>query len=298
MRGLRRLGLAAAAAAAVLLAACGGGGHPDRSTGTSTGIAVVTTFSTLNSFVNAVGGPYVHVTNLVPIGASPEDYQPTPQNVATLANAQLVVENGSGIETWLQHTIQSAGNANLHVLVLSDGLPHIGVNPHLWMDPVLARAYVGKIRAELSAIDPAHAKAYAANAAAYDKQLIALQKKIAAKIDTIPRAQRTMIVYHNAWAYYDRRFGLKTVGIIELSPGQEPSPAYIARLVDLARRYHVRAVFAEPEYSPKLADTLARSAGITTVRNVYDDSIGMKPEVHDYTSMLWYDTNVITNALK
>ncbi len=103
-------------------------------------INVVTTFSTLNSFVQGVGGDRVQVQNLVPVGASPEEYQPTPQDIATLSSAQLVVENGAGIEAWLQHTIQSASNPNMQLLVLSDGIPKIDHNPHLWMDPMLRAA--------------------------------------------------------------------------------------------------------------------------------------------------------------
>ncbi|HET9095175.1 MAG TPA: metal ABC transporter substrate-binding protein, partial [Candidatus Baltobacteraceae bacterium] len=123
-------------------------------------IDVVTTFSTLNSFVEGVGGGWVRVENLVPVGASPENYQPSPQDIAALSRAQLVVENGAGIEAWLQHTIQSAGNPNMNLVVLSDGLPKIDHNPHLWMDPVLARAYVAKIRDALVKMDPAHKSAY------------------------------------------------------------------------------------------------------------------------------------------
>jgi manganese/iron transport system substrate-binding protein len=261
-------------------------------------IAVVTTFSTLNSFVQGVGGKYVTVHNLVPVGASPETYQPTPQDIAKLADAQLLVENGTGIEIWLQHTIANAGNAKLRVVVLSDGLRHIDHNPHLWMDPVLARAYAGKVRDALIAVDPAHKTAYERNAAAYDAQLVALQREIAKQIATIPLQQRTMIVFHNAWQYYNDRFGIRTVGVIELAPGQEPNPSYIGTLVDLARKYHVRAVFSEPEYNPKIAQTLAKSAGIRTVSDLYDDSISNNPKVHDYISMLRYDTNEIVQALK
>lgn len=296
------LKLFATVAFAALLAGCGSSNASHSSIAaqaqSAATVPVVTSFSTLNSFVKGVGGKYVSVQNLVPIGASPEDYQPAPQDIATLSNARLVVENGLGIEAWLQHTIASAGNANVRVLVLSNGLPHIQNNPHLWMDPVLARAYVGKIRDELIKIDPKHGAQYTRNAAAYDAKLISLQASIAKKIDTIPPKLRTMIVFHNAWLYYNRRFGIKTVGVIELSPGQDPNPSYIAHLVDLARQYHVRAVFSEPEYSPKLADTLARNAGINIVSNVYDDSIGTTPQVHDYISMLHYDTNVIVRALK
>lgn len=261
-------------------------------------IRVVTTFSTLNSFAQGVGGSYTTVRNLVPIGASPETYQPTPQDIAALADAQILVENGTGIEVWLQHTIQTAGNPHLRIVVLSDGLPHIDHNPHLWMDPVLARAYTSKIRDALIAMDPSHSSIYRKNAMAYDAKLAALQREIASRIATIPPRQRTMIVFHNAWQYYNNRFGIHTVGVIELSPGQEPNPPYIAHLVDLARQYHVRAIFSEPEYSPKLAQTLAKSAGVTIVSDLYDDSIANNARVHDYLSMLRYDTNVIVRALK
>lgn len=248
--------------------------------------------------MQGVGGDRVQVQNLVPVGASPEEYQPTPQDIATLSNARLVVENGAGIEAWLQHTIQSAGNSNMDQLVLSDGLPKIVRNPHLWMDPVLARAYVGKIRDELAKIDPSHKAEYDRNAKAYDAQLVSLQGWIAKRIATIPPQQRAMIVFHNAWDYYNRRFAIQTIGVIELSPGQDPNPSYIGHLVDLAKAHHVRAVFSEPEYSPKLAQTLAKSAGIQVVSNLYDDSVGNDPRVHDYISMLHYDTDVIVQALK
>src|SRR5579859_6087637 len=185
-------------------------------------IRVVSTFSTLNSFVQGVCGSYVNVRNLVPIGASPETYQPTPQDIAALADAQVLVENGTGIEAWLQHTIQTAGNPHLRIVILSDGLPHIDRNPHLWIDPVLARAYTNKIRDVLIAMDPAQSSIYRKNATAYDGKLSALQREIAAKIAAIPPRRRTMIVFHNAWQYYNDRFGIHTVGVIELSPGQEP----------------------------------------------------------------------------
>ena len=261
-------------------------------------LKVVTTFSTLNSFVEGVGGDRVQVQNLVPVGASPENYQPSPQDIAALSRAQLVVQNGGGIEIWLQHTIDSAGNANMRQVVLSNGLPTIDHNPHLWMDPVLARAYVAKIRDALVQMDPAHKNEYRRNAAAYDAKLSALQRWIAKQIATIPAHHRAMIIFHNAFDYYNRRFGIQTVGVIELNPGQDPNPAYIGELVDLARKHEVHAVFSEPEYSPKLAQTLAKSAGIRVVTNLYDDSIGTDPRVNNYISMLRYDTGVIVGALQ
>lgn len=280
------------------LAACSGQSAHPAPQASGGRIPVVTTFSTLNSFVEAVGGSRVSVQNLVPIGASPEDYQPAPQDIATLNAARVLFENGDGIEAWLQHTIANVSNPHLKIVIFTQGLPEKGVNPHMWMDPVLAKQYVLKVRDAFSEIDPQHRAYYARNAAAYNAKLDALRQWIAARIATIPPAHRTMIVFHNAWQYYDDRFGLRTIGVIELSPGQEPNPQYIAHLVDLARKNHVRAVFAEPEYSPKLVDALAKSAGIKTEEDLYDDSIGADPRVKNYIDMMRYDTNTIVKALR
>ena len=266
--------------------------------GDTSRINVITTFSTLNSFVEGVGGRYVSVQNLVPVGASPETYQPTPGDIGKLSQAKMIVENGTGIEAWLQRTLQNAGNISAPRIVLSDGLPHIDTNPHLWMDPVNAAVYVDKIRVALAALDPPHAAEYAKNAQAYKAKLSALQASVQKQIATIPPSHRAMIIFHNAFDYYNRRFGIRTVGVIELSPGQDPNPAYIAHLISLARENNVRAVFSEPEYSPKLAQALARGANVRVVTDLYDDSIGTDNRVHDYISMLQYDTRTIVSALK
>jgi len=258
---------------------------------------VLVSITTFESFARAVGGDRVSVTSLVPVGASPEDYQPTPADIAKVHDADVLIENGLGLESWLARTLDNASNANLTTVIATAGLPAKNGNPHLWMDPDLARDYVRKIRDALIARDPAGREIYTKNAATYDASLIELERQIAARIRTIPTGSRSMIVFHNAWQYYDDRFGLRTVGVVELSPGQEPNPQYIAKLIGLAKADHVRAVFAEPEYSPKLIQTLAESAGIQTVQDLYDDSIGTDPRVTDYASMLRFDTDTIVKAL-
>ena len=261
-------------------------------------VRVETTFSTLNSFVVGVGGDHVVVHNLVPVGASPEEYQPTPQDVAKLHDAQIAVVNGNGIDAWVERIIRSSGNSTLRVVTCTDGLPTIGGNPHMWMDPQLAKRYVASIQTALAQIDPAHAADYAHNARVYDRKLDALTTSIATQIATIPPQQRLMIVYHDAWPYYAKRFNLQIVGALVPAPGQEPNPGDLARLVALARARNVRAIFAEPEYSAKLAHSIAADAHIAIVSDLYDDSIGTNPNVHDYLTMLQYDTHVIVKALQ
>ncbi len=292
--------LSVAVFSATLLYGCSTSHHGDsvKAAGAKDPIPVITTISTLNSFVQAVGANRVTVRNLVPVGASPEDYQPTPADIAALRTAAVLVENGAGLETWLQRILGGAKNPTMVRVVCADGLPVKGLNPHLWMDPVLARRYVDKVRAALVSVDPAHAAEYSTRATQYKLRLRQLQSSIQKQIDTIPNAHRNMIVFHNAWQYYNDRFGLRTIGVVEFSPGQEPNPQYIGQLVQLARAYQVRAVFAEPEYSPKLVQALAQSAGIKTVENLYDDSIGADRRVQNYEQMLQYDTDTIVSALR
>jgi manganese/iron transport system substrate-binding protein len=295
MRGFLRAIVAVVLAFA--MSACSGG--KQAATSPSDGkINGVTTISTLNSFVTAVGGDKVRVTNIVPVGASPETFQPTPQDVATVAQAQLLVENGAGLEEWLGRLLSNAAAPNVRVIVGADGLPVKNDNPHLWMDPQLAKRYVEKIRDGLIAVDPKDAAEFRANAARYNAKLDALTARIQARINTLPPSHRYMIVFHNAWQYYNDRFGITTLGFVERNPGQEPNPQQIAALVDLAKKHGVRAVFSEPEYSPKILTAIAQGAGVGVVEDLYDDSVGTDPRVRDYISMLEYDTGVIVNALK
>src|SRR5579863_8199640 len=294
---MRRLPVIAGALA-LLLSACAHKAPVAVTQGQQGKIRVATTISTLNSFVAGVGGEYVSVKNIVPIGASPETFAPAPQDVAAVADADILVENGAGLETWLDRLLRDAGSRNLRIVVCADGLPVKGLNPHLWMDPVLAQRYVLKIRDALAAADPAHAQAFRRNAAMYNRRLADLTKNIQRQIDTIPPSHRYMIVFHNAWQYYNDRFGITTLGFVERNPGQEPNPQQVAQLIDLAKAHHVHGVFSEPEYSPKILYSIAQGAGIRVVEDLYDDSIGTDPRVSNYISMLEYDTSIIVNSLK
>lgn len=290
---LRRV--AAAIAVTMACVACGTQHAANQTAGGP--IRVVTTISVLESFVRGVAGDRATVSSIVPIGASPETYEPTPQDVATVAGSQVLVENGAGLESWLDRLLRDA-SGNARIVACADGLPIKNANPHLWMDPQLAKQYVAKIHAALAAADPKDAALFDRNAAAYDRRLDALTAGIHRRIATISPSRRYMIVFHNAWQYYNDRFGITTLGFVERNPGQEPNPQQIAQLVDLAKLHGVRAVFSEPEYSPKLLSAIAQGAGVRVVDNLYDDSLGTKAQVSDYISMLNYDTGVIVRALR
>jgi len=285
--------LAVVVLALLLLAACAHAS--ERPAGP---LRIVATTSTLASIARGAAGTAPEVRSLVPVGVSPEDFQPAPSDIAALRDADVLVENGAGLEGWLASTIRNAGNPRLRIVVCTEGLPVRDGNPHLWMDPELARGYVARIRDALVAADAPHAGLYRDAAKAYDAQLVALTARTRAKIATIPVARRTMIVFHNAFDYYARRFGLRIIGAIEPVPGADPNPEHVAELVRLARANHVPAVFAEHEYNDKLARTVAQSAGGLKVAFLYDDSLGTSPAVSTYVGMIDTDTDTIVSALK
>lgn len=211
--------------------------------------------------------------------------------------AGLIIENGAGLEAWLAPMLRSAA-AHAPIVNCSNGLPIVAANPHLWLDPEYARHYVVAMRDAMIAADPGGSATYHANAAALDAKLVALVARIRSRLAAIAPANRDMIVFHNAWLYYNRRFGLRTLGAIEETPGSEPSAQHLAQLIDLARAAHVRAIFAEPEYNVNLVNAVARSAGIPHVAMLYDDSVGTSPDTRDYISMLDTDTLTIVRALQ
>jgi ABC-type Zn uptake system ZnuABC Zn-binding protein ZnuA len=260
------------------------------------GLPVLATTTLLASLAADVGRGRATVTSLLPVGASPETYSPAPADIVRVHQAKLIIENGAGLETWLGPMLGAGSSA--HIVDCSAGLTIVAANPHLWLDPENARHYVTAMRDAMIAADPAGGGVYRANAAALDAQLAALTARIRRAIATIPPGNRSMIVFHNAWLYYNARFGLRTLGSIEEVPGSEPSAAHLAQLIDLAKSNHVRAIFAEPEYNPKLVDAVARSAGIPHVAVLYDDSVGTLPETRDYLTMLQTDTDTIANALR
>lgn len=290
---------------ALCLGACAARTQPPAQPSPDARVKVAVTISTLASLVKSVGGDRADVVSIVPIGASPETYDPAPRDLIALARAQLIFKNGAGLELWLDKMLRSVANPRAHVVVLSDGLPVAGAtakgepgNPHLWLDPTYAQDYVRKIAAALSEVDPANAGYYSRNERQELTRLSELDRWIRSRIDKLPPERRAMITFHDAWYYFDRRYGLKDVGAIEPSPGQQPSAAYLTSLIALARANHVRAIFAEPQFSPKLAAELASSAGIKTVSDLYDDTLGTTPQLQTYEGMLRYDVNTIVEALQ
>ena len=213
------------------------------------------------------------------------------------------MSNGVGLDDFLNDLLASGTEGQTPHLVLGEGIPVLTVdgeeNPHFWLDPTLVKQYyLPAIAAELAELDPEGKATYDANVASYSAQLDTLDAELKAEIATIPEANRKLVTFHDAFPYFAQHYGFELVGVILENPGQEPSAADLAALVDQVKAAGVKAVFSEAQFSPKLAETLAQEAGITTVvTTLYNDALG-PPPADTYLGLMRWDVDQIVPALQ
>jgi len=286
----------------VLLTACESRPPQGQPTGPQK-LIVVTTLTVLADLIQQVGGDKVQVKALVPPGGEVHTYQPTPDDIKSVAQAKIVFYNGAHLEEWIDKTIRSAGKPNLPIVVLSEGLPLIkesgnDPNPHLWLDVANAKAYVEKIRDGLSKMDGANAGYYADRAKSYLAQLDELDKWIQAEVATIPKARRKLVTFHDAFPYFAERYGFSLHGVLVASPGKEPSARDLTALARRIKQERVPAVFAEAQFNPKAMEVLASDTGVRVITNLYNDSLSTGPEANSYIALMKHNVTQIANALK
>ncbi len=304
-------GLSAVAALALATGLLAGACSPGAA-GSATPVAaggaidVATTTTIFADMVRQIGGDRVRATSLVPKGGDVHTFEPRPSDVQTVAAARLLVMNGLGLDDWLEKTITSASVPGTPVLKLGLGLTDVILlpgedpgtqNPHLWMDLTYGQRYVDEIAAGLERVDPTNATDYAAGAAAYKARLAKLDAFVRQEIATIPVAERRLVTFHDAFPYYARGYGITIVGTAVVAPGQDPTAADTARLIDAIKASGVKAIFSENQFPTKLVDQIAAETGAKVVAGLYDDSVG-DPPVDSYEAVITWDTDQLVAALK
>lgn len=269
-------------------------------------IDVVATTTVLADLVQQVGGSQVDVTSLVPPGGEVHTFDPTPADIARVADAELVFTNGLGLDDWVADLARDSGSGAAivalgeeldGVMYLEGDGPAGAVNPHLWMDVGNAIRYVERIGEQLAAVDAAHASVYEAGAASYEERLTALDDAARDQIEAIPAERRKVVSFHDAFPYFAAAYGLDIVGTVIDAPGQDPSAGEIADLIDTIRASGATALFGEAQFNPQLARTVAEEAGITVVTDLYTDSLGGRP-ADTYEGMIRWDVERVVGALQ
>jgi zinc transport system substrate-binding protein len=246
----------ALALALLALAGCGPTAPPAKP-------LVVATIYPLGEFSRQVAGDRADVVTLVPAGVEPHDWEPAPRDVGQLQRAAVFVHTGTDLDGWAEKLLADLPGRRGGVVNTRGGLRLLTVggatDPHVWLDPTLARAQVLAIAAGLEQADPGGRATYAENARAFATRLDALDREFAAGLADC--ARREIVTSHAAFAYLARRYRLTQVPVMGLSPEAEPSPADLAAIVRTARRLKVTHVFFETLVSPRLAETLGREIG-------------------------------------
>lgn len=248
---------------AVGLGACGSAptAAPDSK------LAMVASFYPLQYVAMRIGGDQASVTNLTKPGGEPHDLELTPQDVAGLLDADLVVYL-KGFQPAVDAGIsgEAAGKAfdasAPADLDLSDPDAAGASDPHFWLDPVRLQAVADALAARMSQADPAAAGVFAANLAALSRDLRALDHDLRAGLANC--ASKDLVTSHTAFGYLARRYGLRQVGITGLTPDAEPSTGQLAALARFVRDRKVRTIYSETLVSPAVANTLARETGAAT----------------------------------
>ena len=249
----------------VCLAGCGAnGGKSDlKDDGT---FRIVTSFYPMYiDVINIAGGiDGVEVVNMTkPQTGCLHDYQLTPEDMKALESADAFVINGSGMESFMEKVtgaqkdlkVIDASKTDTINLLMDGDEP----NPHVWMSVTYAMAQVKAITSQLCEADPAHEQAYKKNALDYVMKLDKLRADMHAGLDWLPN--KDIVTFHEAFPYFAKEFQLNIVSVIEREPGTEPTPQELEETIEKIHALPHKALFAEPQYSPAAAETIARETG-------------------------------------
>ncbi|HRH31840.1 MAG TPA: zinc ABC transporter substrate-binding protein [bacterium] len=236
-------------------------GFPNADTGYSGDrIFAVTTIYPLQNFVERVGGDFVYVSNVIPAGTEPHDYEPSPRDVSDVRQADLLVYVGQGIDAWAADAgpdiTQNGGLTLSAERIAGVDADAENADPHVWLDPVIAQDIVRAIEQALIALDPDHATDYSTQADAYLAELVALDADYAHGLEKCEL--NDIIVAHDAFGYLARRYNFVIHPISGLSPESEPSVRDLTNLARDAKKLDIQTIFFETLVSPELAETLAR----------------------------------------
>lgn len=278
----------------------------------ATELKVVTTFSILEDLVRQVGGNKVEVTSLIPPGADPHSWEPTPKEARLVAQADLLVANGGGFDHWLISLQKSAARSGVPLVIVSDGLTtlahdhehehddhghHHEGDPHFWLSVPNAIHYVEQITEALVELSPEDAPYYLARSETYRNELVKLDQLILAKLEQIPMENRVIITYHNAFSYLAERYGFAVVEFLVENPEGEPSARDLGRLVQLLKKQPNPVIFTEPQLniSKRYVQTLAGEIN-GKVYVLYSDSLDAN--ITTYIEMMEYNADTLVEALQ
>lgn len=313
----RRGFLALGAASAGLLAAGCATAKKQDAPDASAKLKIVASFYPMYDFAQKVAGERAEVSCLVPAGTEPHDWEPTTADISSLADADLLVWNGAGMEHWVADALAGLGDAAPATCEASSGLALLKLSaealaeeqkeagsedisdtdPHCWLSPAIAQGELANIRDALSGVDADGKDVYEKNCSQWTEELGKLDEEYRTALDPLPR--RAIVVSHEAFGYICHDYGLTQVPIEGIDADAEPDAQTMAEIVDFVEANNVRTIFSEELVSPKVAQAIADAAG--TSLETLDPLEGLSDEDlaagKDYFSVMRENLEKLSRAL-
>lgn len=270
-------------------------------------ITVVASFSILGDMVAQIGGDAVHVKALVGPNSDTHSYQPAPDDVRTLAKADIVFMNGLGLERWMMRLIEaSATKATIITATTSitprsiiEGKNQRVTDPHAWQNLANAHIYIKNILDALIKAAPAHAEAFKKRAAHFDAQVTEMDQYIREQIDAIPAKKRVIITSHDTFGYFGDAYHITFKAPEGLSKDAQPSAATITKLIDQIKAEHVKQVFIETVTDSRLIKQIGKDSGATMGGALYSDALSdAKGTAPHYLDMFRNNVPKLVDAMK
>lgn len=265
---------------------------------------VLTTFTVIADMARVVGGDAVDVESITKVGAEIHGYEPTPSDLKKAASADLILDNGFGLERWFKAFVQ---RLDVPHAVLTEGIDPIKIrigdyaglpNPHSWMSPLAGQVYVDNIADALIELAPEHAELFTANAASYNAELQALADELIAVVEALPESQRVLVSCEGAFSYLARDIGLEEGYLWPVNSDTQGTPQQIKAAIELVRESDVPVVFCETTVNAKSQRQVARESGARFGGQLYVDSLSEEDgPVPTYLDLLRYDVELISKGL-
>lgn len=267
---------------------------------------ILTTFTVIADMAQNVAGDKAIVESLTKPGAEIHGYELTPSDLVKAQQADLILDNGLGLERWAERFYGSIRDVP-HVTI-SEGVEPIAIsegnyqnrpNPHAWMSPKNALIYVENIRKALSEIDPANAATYSANAKAYSQQIEAIDQKLRTELDRLPENQRYMATCEGAFTYLIQDYNLQEIYLWSVNSEHEGTPQQIRRAIDQVKANQVPTVFCESTVNADAQQQVAQEGGAKFGGVFYVDSL-TEPDGNapTYLKLLEYNINTLITGLQ
>ena len=312
----RAAAFVAAFVLAALLAACGSSGGREATPSprpSAAELRVGVTLPVFADFVHEIARDHADVFSILPPGADPHTYEPTPSDIESIASADIIFVNNTepGVEGSILDVIEANKGKDAKVVPFMPNVPspradelgdpeitaaEAGDNPHLWLDPELALDYATTIAATLISEDGSNAALYTGNLQQYGDRLAQLSDGIAATVEEIPPDDRKLVTVHDAFGHLARRYGLEIVGFLVGGADEDPSPREIADLTKAIKNQSVPAVFSEPQIGPqtRLLAQIADDTGVE-VCTLYSDTLDDR--LPTYIDMMRFNADELLRCL-